>query len=233
MATYSEALKTANLETVDDPAERRRIRGQYFMNHFRAYWSNFDASFVSEPNMDMNTEQNSASPVDLRWYYAKPKVAVHPHEVQHIDKFVHALESMFLCGLCDVGEHPCLNNGACVDRQCHCAIGSFGAICQVPPTGNGRCDAGFDIPKYGNDGGDCCESTFISGDFYHSGKDESGFVYLGYFIRKREIFDGIIFGGQIFYVLSFVALHGWFEWLSFQFHLQNIGRTSGWLYHHI
>ena len=209
MATYSEVLTDAGLNIADDPNDKRQLLGQYFMNHFHAYWSDFVASFISEP-MDINTEQNSASPVELHWYYAKPKLAVHPHEVQHIDHSVATLESVFLCSLCDE-DNPCLNEGTCVDGRCDCLIGSYGAVCQVPPTGNGRCDTQFDIPKYDFDGGDCCESSCISGEVYHCGKDISGFIHLGYFFcnhdadlwhLNRASFDGLSQEARYSMVLS-------------------------------
>jgi hypothetical protein len=40
-----------------------------------------------------------------------------------------------------------------------CSIGNVGTLCQVPTTGNGRCDTELDIPEYGYDGGERCEST--------------------------------------------------------------------------
>jgi hypothetical protein len=75
------------------------------MGYFLACWSDFVASFINEP-MDINTEQNSVSPVDLPWYHANPKA-----EVRRIEKAVATVESGFRCGLCDDGEHTSLNNG--------------------------------------------------------------------------------------------------------------------------
>lgn len=61
------------------------------------------------------------------------------------------------------------------------------SLFQKPPVGNGRCDPDFDIPIYDWDGGDCCESTCISGDVYHCGKDESGLidVYVSFEFRVK------------------------------------------------
>lgn len=186
MATHTDVLLTAGLVGIEDPQERRRKLANYFTDHFHAYWSDFVASFMTEP-MDIGTEQDAATPVELQWYTAKPKNALHPHEVQYVDRSVAPLDSVLLCELCDHEFNVCLNDGHCnANRRCDCLIGSSGSLCQIPPTGNGRCDPKFDIPKYNYDGGDCCESTCINGDIYHCGKDVTGFVDVGYFFCIHE-----------------------------------------------
>ncbi|CAB9509428.1 Inherit from bactNOG: outer membrane autotransporter barrel [Seminavis robusta] len=185
MATHTDALLSANVTAVEDPMERKRRLGKYFSDHFHAYWSDFAATFITAP-MDIGTEYDSATPVELEWHVAKAKDLAHPHEVQFVDRSVAPLDGVFLCSVCHNETNPCLNDGTCVDGQCECLIGSRGSVCQIPPTGNGRCDPQFDIPRYNYDGGDCCESTCTSGDVYHCGKDETGFVDLGYFFCIHE-----------------------------------------------
>lgn len=155
--------------------ERRDVLGHYFKDDFHAFWSNFTASFVTQP-MDVGTEIDSAEPVQMYWYMARPKSTVHPRDVQGVDRAVEAMSAVLLCSVCNDMSNICLNDGTCVDGKCECAIGSYGSLCQVPPIGNGRCDPEYDIPKYNYDGGDCCESTCVSGDVFHCGKDESGFI---------------------------------------------------------
>lgn len=137
--------------------------------------------------MDLGSEHDAAEPSEMHWYITNQKSTTHPHDVQGVDRSVAALSTVLLCSLCHDEVNVCLNDGVCVDGKCQCSIGSYGSLCQIPPIGNGRCDPEYDVPKYNYDGGDCCESTCMSGDEYHCGKDVTGFVDVGYFYCIHEL----------------------------------------------
>ena len=141
-------LTTAGLEGIEDHAARRDKLGHYFLDHFHAYWSDFIASFVTEP-MDLGGVKDSAEPTGVHWFAAAPKDLDHPHYVQGIDTAIDSLTAVLLCGVCDDDRNVCMHDGICVEGACECSIGSSGSLCQIPPVGNGRCDPKFDIPKYG------------------------------------------------------------------------------------
>ena len=97
-------------------------------------------------------------------------------------------EAVFLCATCNAASNPCLLGGTCSknnNTRCDCITGSSGTLCQIAPTGDGRCNHYFNTEGYGWDGGDCCPETCKSAK-YKCGTNESsvfGFLleeYIGF-----------------------------------------------------
>jgi len=132
---------------------------------FHAYWSNYAVGFLSDP-VDVDTPDDAATPVGLRWIQAKTKQngasTNNAISVQSTDQN-RPSAAILLCSTCSNTTNRCLFDGLCNDDgSCTCLTGSSGALCQIPPVGNGLCDVFFNTPEFTHDGGDCCEDTCIS-----------------------------------------------------------------------
>ena len=68
----------------------------------------------------------------------------------------------FLCAVCNNFNNRCNFDNPCEAGNCVCQNGATGTLCQVVPTGNGRCNTYFNTPAFLYDGGDCCEATCVS-----------------------------------------------------------------------
>ena len=188
VATSSSSLRFAFDDSVDSGNNQGGIDGnstaaiqvttkvsrqdiaKYFRNKFHAHWSNYSVAYISNP-LDAGTLEDSVSPIGSQWYPAQIKTDIEVDGVQLPD-LSNPLDSVFLCSYCtpDNGTNPCLFDGVCVDHKCECALGASGALCQVSPVSNGRCDPYYNIADLFFDGGDCCEQTCISGDQFQCGK---------------------------------------------------------------
>ena len=74
-----------------------------------------------------------------------------------------ALSVLLICTQCNVGSSRCINGNPCVDGKCVCQNGESGSLCQVLPTGDGRCNSAFNTPLHDYDKGDCCALTCSPG----------------------------------------------------------------------
>ena len=137
--------------------------------------SNFTAAFVSEP-VDVNTPNDIATPIGLDWFHVRVNENKLLRGMQSAD-LTRPSSAVLLCAVCDNDTNPCLYDGECVNETCQCSVGSSGGLCQIPPIGN---DPFFNTPEFNYDGGDCCESTCVSGAYHKCGKDETGYVDIGY-----------------------------------------------------
>ena len=150
-----------------------------YVSSFHATDPNITMVFLSEA-VDVGTPSEAATPVGLQWYYAEARRgncgSVQSH---HSDR---DLSANFLCAICNNMTNPCFYDGVCNEstETCDCSVGSSGVLCQVPPLGNGRCDPVFNLAQFSYDGGDCCESTCVGGEFF-CGKDDSRLLDIGYF----------------------------------------------------
>jgi len=153
-------------------SESDQTLSEFLSNDFHTYWSDYTVGFLSEP-VDTDTPEDAATPVGLRWMQAqtkqggtisKNKTAI---SIQSADQN-RPSEAIFLCAVCSKVNNPCWFGGFCNDDgSCTCTTGSLGTLCQIPPVGNGRCDAFFNTPEFAYDGGDCCEDT-CTGTSQHS-----------------------------------------------------------------
>jgi hypothetical protein len=96
-------------------------------------------------------------------------------------RYAYIVDVELICASCNYDSNECLHGGIChTDGTCECRNDATGDWCQVQPTHNGHCDTYYNRLEFEYDGGDCCESTCVSTDKYTCGKDESGFVDIGY-----------------------------------------------------
>ena len=109
----------------------------------------------------VDSPEDSTSPEGLDWFFPKPKQL--NRNVQGVDLASEA-PFKFLCATCNDETNPCLHDGICQpeNKTCDCNGGSSGRLCQILPTGNGRCDTYFNDKEHAWDGGDCCEETCVS-----------------------------------------------------------------------
>jgi hypothetical protein len=105
----------------------------------------------------------------------------HASSAKQGSKHAYIVDVELICASCNDDTNECLNGGICrTDGMCDCRNNATGDWCQVEPTYNGHCDTYYNKHEFNYDGGDCCESTCVSTDTYTCGKDESGFVDMGY-----------------------------------------------------
>lgn len=125
---------------------------------FHGYWSDYDVQYLSA-NVAVDSREDSTSPDGLEWFNAK--IVQVGNRLQGAD--LTALKPFrFLCAACSNLTNPCLYDGICQkDKSCNCDIGSSGRLCQIPPSGNAKCDNYFNTPEFGYDGGDCCQQTCV------------------------------------------------------------------------
>jgi hypothetical protein len=71
------------------------------------------------------------------------------------------IDLKLLCATCDAETNPCLYGGICTaNANCNRVQGEEGGtLCQIPTSGNGKCDVDFNTPRFNYDGGDCCENS--------------------------------------------------------------------------
>ena len=129
--------------------------------------TSFDASKYFRKKVDQvssvarfDTISDQPAPINLPW---SPDLAS--------ARFVGPADTRLVCRTCNRISNPCLNQGICsVDDTCNCLFGATGDLCQIAPTGNGRCDPLFNTALHDFDGGDCCSSTCISSSEFSCGE---------------------------------------------------------------
>jgi hypothetical protein len=128
--------------------------------------SSFDASTSLEAFDQVSsvarfdTQADQAGPVGLTW---SPSVVS--------QSSIDMTTTKLVCRACNDAKNPCLNEGICsVQGICECSFGATGDLCQIPPTGNGRCDPFFNTALHSFDGGDCCSSTCVSSQEFRCGE---------------------------------------------------------------
>lgn len=152
---------------------------EYMNSSFHAERSDYSVGFISEA-VDIDTPTDIATPLGLEWLSAQDK-ATGVTGMQVPDKF-WSVDAIFLCAVCDDIANPCKFEGMCLVAagSCDCVRGSSGTLCQIPPSGNGRCDPFFNTPEFSYDGGDCCQNSCISTSQCTCGKDAKGYSDVGY-----------------------------------------------------
>uniref|UniRef100_A0A7S4INK8 EGF-like domain-containing protein n=1 Tax=Odontella aurita TaxID=265563 RepID=A0A7S4INK8_9STRA len=96
---------------------------RYLADDFHGYYSNYTVEFLSE-SVQINTNMDTASPVDLNWYEPKQFDNKRPD-------FQYPLERSPNCAFCNQLDYPCYNKGVCTNGKCACRYGTFGNLCQV------------------------------------------------------------------------------------------------------
>ena len=149
--------------------------GRYLEREFNCYYSNFTSVFVSE-TVSFDTPSDTMSPVGLWWYnsYTNSKSSANLNS---------QVTPIFICSRCDNSANPCFfteaGNTCQEDGTCRCHE-STGTLCQVIPSGDGRCNNLFNSPEFNYDGGDCCIDTCINKGNQICGYDPSGDFFVGY-----------------------------------------------------
>ena len=92
--------------------------------------------FISE-SVPFNTPDDIAPPTVVSW------IAVRDGSLENTEK-QGPTETRLLCSICDDDENPCQNGNTCgFNGVCECSNGAEGALCQITPLSNGRCDEAF------------------------------------------------------------------------------------------
>ena len=145
------------------------LRSEQFHGYWTAKWGQYTVDFYSDAVL-VDSHQDTTSPEGLNWYHPLPKRK--NRNVQGVD-LASPAPFHFLCATCDDETNPCLYDGICHPdtKECECISGSSGRLCQILPTGNGRCDPDFNTNEYAWDGGDCCAETCVSTDEHTCGRD--------------------------------------------------------------
>jgi hypothetical protein len=161
-----------------------------YLETFHAYYSNYRFSFISEAVYIDTTTDIRASPLGLVWYHATAMDEGSLDTMTGIpapDTRRETIEPNLLCAICDQLQNPCLFDAICQDDGiCGCTQGSTGRLCQIPPLSNGRCDEFFNSAEFEFDGGDCCGSTCHSTPEATCGKDDTGFIDIGYLSCQED-----------------------------------------------
>eukprot|EP00977_Amphora_coffeiformis_P027152 scaffold34585_cov221-Amphora_coffeaeformis.AAC.3 len=129
-----------------------------FFANFHGAYSKYEVAFISG-SVDMGTPSDSVSPVGVEWLGASQKSDTY-FGLQTPQKTL--LSTSILSAKCNDEANPCYFDSICTNQStCNCATGASGALCQVPPLGNGLCNPYFNTMSFAFDGGDCCESTCV------------------------------------------------------------------------
>lgn len=154
---------------------------EYF-SQFHSHFTEYEASFVSEPVYIDTLEDDTADPWGLRWLPAASMVGEIVDQQLSSNSQQRFVEASFFCASCNNVTNPCsygavcLSNGSCGD----CPNESSGTMCQIPPISNGKCNPYFNNMNFGFDGGDCCDSTCRSTHENICGKAGQGYIDSGY-----------------------------------------------------
>ena len=139
-------------------------------------------AFISNP-VDVDTPLDAATPIGVNWFGAQAQ-GISTVGIQAADPN-RPSEAVLLCAVCNNITSPCQLDGICIAGTCECRTGSSGPLCQVTPDGNGLCDFFFNTPEFDYDGGDCCEATCVSTEYFSCGngiieKTVGAFGYVGF-----------------------------------------------------
>jgi hypothetical protein len=153
--------------------------GRYF-SQFHGQFTDYKASFLSEPIHIDTPLDATASPLSVRWRYSASNEAFGQRLQPDLGK--ELIETSFFCAVCNNSTNPCQFGGVCqLNGTCgDCPNGSSGTMCQIPPTSNGECNPYFNNINFGFDGGDCCDNTCRSTSENTCGKSGQGYIDNGY-----------------------------------------------------
>lgn len=112
---------------------------------------------MSDPIVYQTPDDRRSTPTIVNW-----NIVPNPTELSNIRVVAPALPVRLICGVCDNLTNFCNFNNVCNAGKCECANGEGGALCQVTPTNDGKCDPNFNNPSFLYDGGDCCQKTCTS-----------------------------------------------------------------------
>ena len=97
-----------------------------------------------------------STPIAIEW-----EIIPIPGSLDVIELVPTSNPVQMLCSVCNNDNNLCSFDNTCSNGQCVCDDRSAGALCQLPPIGDGYCDPKFNAPKFGYDGGDCCSATCV------------------------------------------------------------------------
>ena len=121
---------------------------------------------ISEPVWFDTTSDMFMDPRDLQWYNV-----VGRQGMLDASPATRPDRAVLVCAICNNSSNPCLNGNICnAAGQCECRNGETGPLCQIPPTGDGKCDPFFNTAEFNYDGGDCCRPTCKSSEKHLCGK---------------------------------------------------------------
>ena len=158
------------------------VTSLFEQEHFHLVNANINFTFFSE-TVNFQSPGYTFSPVGLKWYLAS-NPTIEGYQRVEMNSVVTA---NFICSACG-NDNPCFFDGVCTNTKiCQCKTGSYGKLCQVPPTGNGNCDTFFNKIEFNFDGGDCCLETCVSTPKHQCGRDPTGRLYIGYdYCHKKD-----------------------------------------------
>ena len=120
---------------------------------------------MSEPVWFSTTSDKYMDPRGLQWYPTIGRVSLKDATIS-----TRPDPAVLLCAICNNSTNPCLDGNVCnASGQCQCQFGETGPLCQIPPTGDGKCDQFFNNVEFNYDGGDCCRPTCRSSANYECG----------------------------------------------------------------
>ena len=157
-------------------------RAEDLTEKFHAHFWDYSVSFISNP-VDVDTPSDAATPIGVKWFGAQAQ-GISTVGIQAADPN-RPSEAVLLCAVCNNITSPCQFDGICIAGTCECRTGSSGPLCQVTPDGNGLCDLFFNTPEFDYDGGDCCEATCVSTEYFSCGngiieQSVGAFGYVGF-----------------------------------------------------
>ena len=149
---------------------------------------------LSEPVWFSTTSDKFMDPRELQWYHV-----IGRQGMLDINLTPRPDRAVLLCAICNNNTNPCLNGNTCnAAGKCECRNGETGPLCQIPPTGDGKCDQFFNNAEFNYDGGDCCRPTCKSslrhqcGTIPEDDHEEEAQIRIGYpFCRDPEVLSEI------------------------------------------
>lgn len=174
-----------------------------YFSQFHGFFTEYSAAFMSEPVYIDTQADDKSSPAGLRWLPAPSTKGLQPFKSKAVNMQQDFVDSSFICAVCDNVTNPCSFGAICSNGACGvCPNESTGAMCQIPPVGNGQCNSYFNNINFGFDGGDCCESECLSTPEHICGKTDNGYIDTGYPFCVSASDDWKLSGDHIFGVSS-------------------------------
>ena len=118
---------------------------------------------LSDPVYYQTPGDQFSSPQDANWW-----VVANRGSLSTVDLVATTNPVIFLCSVCSP-SNPCHFENNCVQGVCQCRNGGKGAICQIAPISDGKCDPFFNAPTFSYDGGDCCQATCVGTSSHQCG----------------------------------------------------------------
>lgn len=107
----------------------------YLGNNFHAYFSSFQAAFVSEA-VDIATPKDSATSIAVRWFDTRISITEQTSAASADES--STLEATLICTVCNNQTNPCFYKSLCQSNGvCECTTRASGTLCQIPPISNG------------------------------------------------------------------------------------------------